>query len=92
MGDTVKLQLGYSPLTNKIYLAKMKDFGNGTKVRIGKERQDVTNEAAMMVWELVRDNGGSIHWELDDGTAMVLKAEFLNEDGKNETSYKTKLA
>lgn len=78
------LGIGYAPLTKRIYLSKMKYLDNGTRERVGKERQDVTNDAAQMVWQLVRAEGGSIHWELDDGTAMVLKAEFLDEEGNQK--------
>ncbi|ELZ5051254.1 hypothetical protein UYK15_003187 [Enterobacter asburiae] len=71
-----KLQLGYSPLTKTIQLAKMRDTGPGQRLRVGNDPgRDVTNEAAQLVWQLVIDEGGEIGWELDDGTRMILKAE-----------------
>ena len=60
MSNTAKLQLGFSPLSKTITLAKMRD---------------VTNEAAQLVWQLVMAEGGEIGWELDDGSRMILKAE-----------------
>lgn len=76
MSNSAKLQLGFSPLTKTIQLAKMRDTGNGQRLRVGNDRvRDVTNEAAQMVWQLVMANGGEIGWELDDGSRMVLKAE-----------------
>lgn len=70
------VQLGFSPLSKTIVLAKMRDLGDGTKRRVGNDRgRDVTNEAAQLVWHLVMAEGGEINWELDDGSRMVLKAE-----------------
>lgn len=76
MAGTAKLQLGYSPLSKTISLAKMKDLDNGGRLRVGNDRgRDVTNEAAQMVWQLVIDEGGEIGWALDDGSRMILRAE-----------------
>lgn len=76
MSNTARLQLGFSPLSKTIVLAKMRDLGDGTKRRVGNDRgRDVTNEAAQLVWHLVMAEGGEINWELDDGSRMVLKAE-----------------
>lgn len=76
MVGTAKLQLGYSPLSKTISLAKMKDLDNGGRLRVGNDRgRDVTNEAAQMVWQLVIDEGGEIGWALDDGSRMILRAE-----------------
>ena len=76
MSNTAKLQLGFSPLTKTIQLAKMRDLDGVGRVRVGKDRgRDVTNEAAQLVWQLVMAEGGEIGWELDDGSRMVLKAE-----------------
>lgn len=76
MSNTTKLQLGFSPLTRTIQLAKMRDYGDGQRLRVGNDRgRDVTNEAAQLVWQLVMAEGGEITWELDDGSRMVLKAE-----------------
>lgn len=76
MAGTTKLQLGYSPFSKTISLAKMKDLGEGHRLRVGNDRgRDVTNEAAQMVWQLVMDEGGEIGWELDDGSRMILRAE-----------------
>ncbi|EPW0180481.1 DUF7446 family protein [Enterobacter hormaechei] len=76
MSNTAKLQLGFSPLTKKIQLAKMRDLDGGGRLRVGNDRgRDVTNEAAQLVWQLVIVEGGEICWELDDGSRMVLKAE-----------------
>ncbi|HAV2022714.1 DUF7446 family protein [Citrobacter koseri] len=75
MSNTAKLQLGFSPLSKTITLAKMRDVEGG-RLRVGNDRgRDVTNEAAQMVWQLVMAEGGEIGWELDDGSRMVLKAE-----------------
>jgi hypothetical protein len=72
MRNTAKLQLGFSPLSKKIMLAKMRDVDGG-RLRVGND--DVTNEAAQLVWQLVIAEGGEISWGLDDGSRMVLKAE-----------------
>lgn len=75
MSNTAKLQLGFSPLSKTIMLAKMCDVEGG-RLRVGNNRgRDVTNEAAQLVWQLVMAEGGEIGWELDDGLRMVLKAE-----------------
>ncbi|BBU05079.1 DUF7446 family protein [Aeromonas veronii] len=70
-----RIQLGFSPLSKTIQLAKMRDV-NGGRQRVGNDPgRDVTNEAAQMVWQLVMAEGGEIAWELDDGSKMVLTAE-----------------
>ncbi|EJQ4279968.1 hypothetical protein N0C20_004817 [Salmonella enterica] len=75
MSNTAKLQLGFSPLSKNIMLAKMRDVEGG-RLRVGNDRgRDVTNEAAQMVWQLVMAEGGEIVWDMDDGSCMVLKAE-----------------
>ena len=75
MSNTAKLQLGFSPLSKTIMLAKMRDVEGG-RLRVGNDRgRDVTNEAAQLVWQLVMAEGGEIGWELDDGSRMILKAE-----------------
>lgn len=75
MSNTAKLQLGFSPLSKTIMLAKMRDVEGG-RLRVGNDRgHDVTNEAAQMVWQLVMAEGGEIVWDMDDGSCMVLKAE-----------------
>lgn len=75
MSNTAKLQLGFSPFSKTIMLAKMRDVEGG-RLRVGNDRgRDVTNEAAQMVWQLVMAEGGEIGWELDDGSRMILKAE-----------------
>lgn len=75
MSNTAKLQLGFSPLSKTIMLAKMRDVEGG-RLRVGNNRgRDVTNEAAQMVWQLVMAEGGEIVWDMDDGSCMVLKAE-----------------
>lgn len=75
MSNTAKLQLGFSPLSKTITLAKMRDVEGG-RLRVGNDRgRDVTNEAAQLVWQLVMAEGGEIAWALDDGSRMVLKAE-----------------
>lgn len=77
MTGTAKLQLGFSPLTKTIQLAKMKDIDGG-RLRVGNApARDVTNEAAQLVWQLVIAEGGEIGWQLDDGSRMVLKAEKI---------------
>ncbi|EFO0999355.1 hypothetical protein SMW60_004183 [Escherichia albertii] len=76
MSNSARLQLGFSPLSKTIVLAKMRDSGDGTKHRVGNDRgRDVTNEAAQLVWHLVMAEGGEIAWELDDGSRMVLRGE-----------------
>lgn len=76
--NTARLQLGFSPLTKTITLAKMRDIGPGQRLRVGNDRgRDVTNEAAQLVWQLVIAEGGEISWELEDGSRMVLKAENI---------------
>jgi hypothetical protein len=76
--NTARLQLGYSPLTKTIQLAKMRDLGPGRRQRVGNDRgRDVTNEAAQMVWQLVIDEGGEIGWDIAGGGRMVLKAKKI---------------
>ena len=71
-----RLELGFSPLTKTIQLAKMKDIGNGIRQRVGNDRgRDVTNEAAQLVWQLVMAEGGRVDWTLDDGSQMILEAK-----------------
>ena len=78
MSNTAKIQLGFSPLTKTIQLAKMRDLEGGGRLRVGNDRgRDVTNEAAQLVWQLVMAEGGEIGWELDDGSRMLLKAEKM---------------
>ncbi|WP_410759506.1 DUF7446 family protein [Citrobacter youngae] len=75
MSNTAKLQLGFSPLSKTIMLAKMRDVEGG-RLRVGNDRgRDVTNEAAQLVWQLVMAEGGEIGWALDDGSRMILKEE-----------------
>ncbi|WP_323994748.1 DUF7446 family protein [Aeromonas hydrophila] len=70
-----RMQLGFSPLSKTIQLAKMRDVDGG-RLKVGnKPGRDVTNEAAQLVWQLVMAEGGEISWTLDDGTKMILKAE-----------------
>lgn len=79
------LQLGFSPLSKTIQLAKMRDVDGG-RLRVGNEPgRDVTNEAAQLVWQLVMAEGGEIAWNLDDGSRMVLKAEKV-EPSQPETT------
>lgn len=81
MSNTAKLQLGFSPLTKKIHLAKMKDVAPGVRVRVGNDRgRDVTDEAAQLVWQLVIAEGGEVAWQLKDGIRMVLKAEEVDKE------------
>lgn len=75
-----KLQLGFSPLTKTIQLARMKDLGNGVKVREGNTPpRDVTNEAAQLVWQLVIAEGGTIQWQKENGEIMELSAKLLKQ-------------
>lgn len=70
-----RIQLGFSPLSKTIQLAKMRDV-DGCRLRVGNDPgRDVTNEAAQMVWHLVMAEGGEIAWNLDDGSKMVLTAK-----------------
>lgn len=76
MSNTAKLQLGFSPLSKTITLAKMRDLDGGGRLRVGNDRgRDVTNEAAQLVWQLVMAEGGEIAWDMDDGSRMVLSAK-----------------
>ncbi|MGE2433565.1 DUF7446 family protein [Morganella morganii] len=87
MTNKVSLQLGYSPLTKTIKLAKMKDMPNGVRMRVGNTSpRDVTNEAAQMVWQLVIDEGGVIQWKREDGNIMRLSAELINGDDNEQIS------
>lgn len=82
---STRKQLGYSPLTKTIQLAKMKDQGNGVKVRVGNEPpEDVTNEAAQMVYQLVRDEGGEISWNLGDKIIKLTATESPNQQSIKE--------
>ncbi|EBB7504379.1 hypothetical protein FHE25_21580 [Salmonella enterica] len=75
MSNAAKLQLGFSPLSKTIMLAKMRDVEGG-RLRVGNDRgRDVTNEAAQLVWQLVMAEGGEIGWDMNDGSRIVLKAE-----------------
>ena len=79
MTNSAKLQLGFSPLSKTIVLAKMRDV-DGMRIRVGSDRgRDVTNEAAQLVWQLVMAEGGEIGWGLEDGSRMVLKAEKFEQ-------------
>ncbi|EOU0920207.1 hypothetical protein ACNEWI_000443 [Escherichia coli] len=76
MSNAARLQLGFSPFSKTIVLAKMRNLDDGTSLRVGNDPgRDVTNEAAQLVWYLVMAEGGEIMWEMDDGSRMVLKAE-----------------
>ncbi|EPT4024192.1 MULTISPECIES: hypothetical protein [Kluyvera] len=76
MSNTAKLQLGFSPLSKTITLAKMRDLDGGGRLRVGNDRgRDVTNEAAQLVWQLVMAEGGEIAWDMDDGSRMILSAK-----------------
>ncbi|OQP28733.1 hypothetical protein B2H99_02265 [Morganella morganii] len=87
MGNKVRLQLGYSPLTKTIQLAKMKDISPGVRTRVGNaEPRDVTNEAAQMMWQLVIDEGGVIQWKREDGNIMRLSAELIKGDDNEQIS------
>ncbi|MGT8086691.1 DUF7446 family protein [Escherichia coli] len=63
MSNSARLQLGFSPLSKTIMLAKMRDVEGG-RMRVGNDPgRDVTNEAAQLVWQLVMAEGGEIVWE-----------------------------
>lgn len=80
-----RMQLGFSPLSKTIQLAKMRDVDGG-RLRVGNEPgRDVTNEAAQMVWQLVMAEGGQIAWTLDDGSKMVLTAEKVEPTADGTT-------
>lgn len=80
MTNSAKLQLGFSPLSKTIVLAKMRDV-DGMRIRVGNDRgRDVTNEAAQLVWQLVMAEGGEIGWGMEDGSRMVLRAEKLEQN------------
>ena len=77
---TYKTDLGYSPLTKKIYIGQMKD-DHGMKIaHPSKPKIDVTNQAAQFAWMLVRDEGGQIEWQRPDGQFMVLRADLVPDD------------
>ncbi|EGM7029173.1 hypothetical protein IIJ77_004094 [Salmonella enterica subsp. enterica serovar Javiana] len=76
------MHLCFSHLSKKILLARMRE-SKGRLRRVGNDRgRDVTNEAAHLVWEVVRAEGGKIWWEEEDGTSLVLKAETIKTDEK----------
>ncbi|HHI1550979.1 TPA: hypothetical protein ACP4WQ_004596 [Escherichia coli] len=76
------MHLCFSPLSKKIVLARMRE-SKGRLRRVGNDRgRDVTNEAARLVWEVVRAEGGKIWWEEEDGACLVLKAETIKTDEK----------
>lgn len=80
MTNSAKLQLGFSPLSKTIVLAKMRDLEGGGRLRVGNDRgRDVTNEAAQLVWQLVMAEGGEIGWGMNNGSRMVLRAEKLEQ-------------
>lgn len=83
MANTAKMRLGFSPLTKKIHLAKMKETTTGILRRVGSEQRDVTNEAAQIVWQLVIAEGGVISWSLEDGNTMELTARLIKGDNNN---------
>ncbi|MEV3818187.1 hypothetical protein RI537_18990 [Aeromonas salmonicida] len=84
--SAARMQLGFSPLSKTIQLAKMRDVDGG-RLRVGNETgRDVTNEAAQLVWQLVMAEGGEIAWSLDDGTKMVLKAEKVEPKAECATN------
>lgn len=84
--SAARLQLGFSPLSKTIQLAKMRDVDGG-RLRVGNEPgRDVTNEAAQLVWQLVIAEGGEIAWNLDDGSKMILKAEKVEPVADQEAS------
>ncbi|MGL5225802.1 MAG: DUF7446 family protein [Aeromonas sp.] len=81
MKQPARLQLGFSPLSKKIMLAKMSDDGFGRRVRVGKDvGRDVTDEAAQLVYRLVMAKGGEISWKLEDGSVIWLKAGLTGGD------------
>lgn len=43
------MNIGVSPMTNRIYAGKSKDLGNGIRSWIGK-KEDITNEAIRAVF------------------------------------------
>ena len=80
MANSAKLQLGFSPFSKTIVLAKMRAV-DGMRIRVGNDRgRDVTNEAAQLVWQLVMAEGGEIGWGMEDGSRMVLRAEKLEQN------------
>jgi hypothetical protein len=82
MTNSAKLQLGFSPLSKTIVLAKMREV-DGMRIRVGNDRvRDVTNEAAQLVWQLVMAEGGEIAWGMEDGSRMVLRAEKLEQNNE----------
>ncbi|EKN2363027.1 hypothetical protein PWV73_005264, partial [Escherichia coli] len=59
MSNAARLQLGFSPFSKTIVLAKMRNLDDGTSLRVGNDPgRDVTNEAAQLVWHLVMAEGG----------------------------------
>lgn len=82
MKFVIRKQLGYSGLRKRIFLAKMKDEGNGFKVRVGSDEEDVTNEAALMVAQLVIDEGGTIRWQIGDDI-VTLEAKKEKPEASN---------
>lgn len=76
-----ELNIGYSPLTKRIHIAKFKKLSNFTVIKVGGiDPIDVTNTALQCAYQLVIDEGGLITWELDNGDVMKLSAELVNAD------------
>lgn len=80
-----KLQLGFSPMSKRIILAKMVDIGNGLRRRVGNEERDVSNEATQLAWQLVMAEGGEVSWETENGSVMVLSASLTPAPDKTES-------
>ena len=71
---TYKTDLGYSPLTKKIYIGQLKDDRGMKTAHPSKPKIDVTNKAAQFAWMLVKNEGGVIEWRHPDGGVMRLEA------------------
>ena len=76
-----KTGLGFSPLTNKIYLGQYREAKGLRLAHPSKTKTDVSNEAAQYTWMLVEAEGGKIQWQRQDGKIMTLTATL--EDPSN---------
>lgn len=81
MAGKYKTNLGFSPLTNQIYIGQMRDVPGGQECHPDKEKINVTNMAAQFTWMLVLAHGGQIEWDHPNGGKMVLSAAL--EDKKD---------
>ena len=79
MPNPYKTNLGFSPLTNTIYIAALREVPGGQQCHPSKPKTDVTNAAAQFTWMLVQALGGQIEWTHSNGGKMILRSELVRE-------------